>query len=506
MLSDEVLQDNVIKLRDEGYFVLDKYVERNKTDALLRDINAELGRGMPPEDAAAMRVNAKSFGSSELLEGAKMRSLLFDTGIFNVAARIYGITNVSLPSYYAQVALRFPQSDDNRHYLPWHIDNVSSEIVRPFGLLIGVFLNELSAEDSGNLTVYPGGHKQLQSSFRTNGTSAIRRLKTGRIVTASDIELVSPKQLCVSIGDVIFAHPMLPHRAAPNLSPNIRVAIYFRIYNQNLSYDHPSTCILRELGLKNIWALGWTGMKGILEESDVCDIDPFQNCNCGSQDMPLLPLLSDNCTDIALSHSADGSPKHSFIERWECWVRTSFCSGSFGFWERSRRFIVDEIPEAGKILDIGCANGFLLYCLKHWSQSNFEPYGIDPHWCVKFAGLLFPEQKRNNFVQMSLSDYLLEAASIHAGIAFDMIYWNVWDNQLIDIDFLQQIVKIMRKLSKEGKLVLGFYGSESRNQERMEAIESNSSCFYSDNESTGSIRRKKSTGGHPHELLILGAP
>jgi len=81
-------------------------------------------------------------------------------------------------------------------------------------------------------------------------------------------------------------------------------------------------------------------------------------------------------------------------------INGSFVRGnvSLAKWEEMRRFIAQAINQDGSILDIGCANGFLLRCLQEWSNYNLIPYGIDvsePH--IKEAHEIFPDQK-DNFV------------------------------------------------------------------------------------------------------------
>lgn len=49
-------------------------------------------------------------------------------------------------------------------------------------------------------------------------------------------------------------------------------------------------------------------------------------------------------------------------------------------WEILRRPIADCLPSSGTFLDIGCANGYLLECLLHWTGERglrIIPYGLD---------------------------------------------------------------------------------------------------------------------------------
>lgn len=44
-------------------------------------------------------------------------------------------------------------------------------------------------------------------------------------------------------------------------------------------------------------------------------------------------------------------------------------------WEEGRRLIANAINNDGSILDIGCANGFLLRCLREWSSHKLDLEG-----------------------------------------------------------------------------------------------------------------------------------
>ncbi|HLW02622.1 MAG TPA: class I SAM-dependent methyltransferase [Ktedonobacterales bacterium] len=49
-------------------------------------------------------------------------------------------------------------------------------------------------------------------------------------------------------------------------------------------------------------------------------------------------------------------------------------------WIAQRRCIADCVERSGSFLDVGCANGYLLECLLHWTQERdleMVPYGLD---------------------------------------------------------------------------------------------------------------------------------
>ena len=51
---------------------------------------------------------------------------------------------------------------------------------------------------------------------------------------------------------------------------------------------------------------------------------------------------------------------------------------TFEQWREHRQPIVRAVHKPGALLDIGCANGFLLRCLLEWSEYELVPYGIEP--------------------------------------------------------------------------------------------------------------------------------
>lgn len=68
-------------------------------------------------------------------------------------------------------------------------------------------------------------------------------------------------------------------------------------------------------------------------------------------------------------------------------------TGSADDFDRSRDLIADAIDHDGSFLDVGCASGWLMERLPHWTKHDVEPHGLDiapeladlarsrlPHW------------------------------------------------------------------------------------------------------------------------------
>jgi len=143
----------------------------------------------------------------------------------------------------------------------------------------------------------------------------------------------------------------------------------------------------------------------------------------------------------------------------------------FGFrcWEKMRYFISRSINKNGSILDIGCANGFLLRCLQEWCDYKLEPYGIDKNQkLINQAKELFPSQAKN-FICENLSDLLENSLKLskHGFPAkYDFIYWNVWDFVKFESKKeIDAIGKILDMTSDNGRLILGFYKPQHESNE-----------------------------------------
>ena len=133
---------------------------------------------------------------------------------------------------------------------------------------------------------------------------------------------------------------------------------------------------------------------------------------------------------------------------------------SFETWKRARSFIASAIHRPGSLLDIGCANGFLLRCLTEWSTHELTPFGIDASaGRAKEIDRFFPSQ-RDHFARLPV-ERLGEIDSQGLPEEYDFIYWAVWDNYRFDrqdrIDLLKRAYENVRD---DGRLILGFYDRE----------------------------------------------
>ena len=136
-------------------------------------------------------------------------------------------------------------------------------------------------------------------------------------------------------------------------------------------------------------------------------------------------------------------------------IRGSGFSGGPQRWRAERSPILEAVDRDGDLLDVGCANGYLLECLVEWALEKgvtVRPHGLD-------IGLGL----------VALARQRLPHAQIHLGNAWDWEpprrYRYVYT--LTDIVPPDRFDAMMERLLAEfvepgGRLVVGDYGSRSR--------------------------------------------
>lgn len=137
-------------------------------------------------------------------------------------------------------------------------------------------------------------------------------------------------------------------------------------------------------------------------------------------------------------------------------------SGNFEKWKQRRKFIAQAINRDGTILDIGCANGYLLKCLQEWSSHKLIPYGIDINrGLIKQAKELFPSQA-DNFTVMRVH-HLSHLPECGLPAKFDFIYWSIWDRGSWNFEDQRNVNALktaLKTVSDGGRLIFGFYESD----------------------------------------------
>jgi len=143
----------------------------------------------------------------------------------------------------------------------------------------------------------------------------------------------------------------------------------------------------------------------------------------------------------------------------------SFCFGrDLDGWTAIRKFVADVPHHDGAVLDIGCANGFFLWCILQWSSYNLIPYGIDVEKeLILKAQKLFPELG-DHFESTSFENFIQSHSR-----TYDFIYWNVWTDYNPSKSVL---MRLLEYLNHDGRLILAFYDSEEQNNAKILPIAS----------------------------------
>jgi ectoine hydroxylase-related dioxygenase (phytanoyl-CoA dioxygenase family) len=233
-------------LIDDGYLILPGAIPRARVDRALKAINHSLGeRGIDRGQIWTYR--ARTF-CPELVGNDAVLDLYRDTPLETLAQAAIGAGAVPRPAI-GQIALRFPQQIAEPKEPHPHIDGMPGPLngVKPgnvchFTALAGVFLSDVSGPFEGNFTVWPGTHRALAEHFAAHG---IDELLQG----FPPISMPAPRQLTARAGDAILAHYQLAHGAAPNVSPHVRYAAFFRLARQ----DHDASSAQTMIDLWREW-------------------------------------------------------------------------------------------------------------------------------------------------------------------------------------------------------------------------------------------------------------
>jgi hypothetical protein len=218
-------------------------------DRALHAINASVGEGMNRDEMEILR--AQSF-CPELREQPIIRDLFGKTPLFDIAESLLGKDNAKYGR--GQIALRFPLHQDPPRAPGWHIDGVPTATngVTPGGLdsftmLVAVLLSDLPQENMGNFSVWPRSHRVLEEFFQQRSFDDFQQ-------ESRQLDLGTPQQITGKAGDVVICHYQMAHGIAPNTSPFVRYAVFFRV-------KHPQHNEQKPQQLSNLW-LEWPGIDG----------------------------------------------------------------------------------------------------------------------------------------------------------------------------------------------------------------------------------------------------
>ena len=140
-------------------------------------------------------------------------------------------------------------------------------------------------------------------------------------------------------------------------------------------------------------------------------------------------------------------------------IRQSGFLGGPERWQLERELILDAVDEDGDLIDVGCANGYLLECLVRWAGERglrLVPYGVD-------IGPKLIELARQRLPQYADHLWVGNAWEWRPSRRFRYVYSLYY---CVPDEFLRQYVErlLAHYVEEKGTLILGAYGSYSRNE------------------------------------------
>lgn len=209
----------------DGFVILPGVVPRIMVDRALREINHSAGEGMNVAEMTKFRAQTYC---PEITRSPAIGGLLNATPAWSLAESAIGEGRIQ-PADYGQIALRFPGLQDPPGAPRPHIDGMYSPTngvekgtIGNFTALLAVFLSDVPEPFAGNFTVWPGSHLQHAEYFKEHGPESL-------LNGMPAVQLPEPLQITAKAGDIVLAHYLLAHSVAPNVSPHVRYAVFFRL-------------------------------------------------------------------------------------------------------------------------------------------------------------------------------------------------------------------------------------------------------------------------------------
>ncbi|MGF1483109.1 MAG: phytanoyl-CoA dioxygenase family protein [Opitutales bacterium] len=240
---------------EQGFLHLPGAIPKERIHAARRLINHHLGQGF---DAEQRKIFAAQSYFPELREHPDIKGLVEDSPAYAMAEDLTAPGELK-EVWRGQMALRFPQLEDTGKPPGGHIDGTPSPTngvppgtIYSFTMLAGIALSDVRRENAGNFTVWPGSHLKLQAWFQN-------RTLMDLIDGAPRLDYGPAHQVQWEAGDLLLAHYQLLHGIAPNYSPDIRYAVFFRLHHK----EHKGN---EEAAMRDIWR-EWKGIRAVMESA-----------------------------------------------------------------------------------------------------------------------------------------------------------------------------------------------------------------------------------------------
>ena len=147
-------------------------------------------------------------------------------------------------------------------------------------------------------------------------------------------------------------------------------------------------------------------------------------------------------------------------------IRGSGFGGGPERWRAEREPLLDGVVSDGNILDVGCANGYLLECLIEWALERglrLTPHGVDrSHALVQRARARLPEFTEHLHVG--------NAWSWTPPRRYEYVY-TLYD--CVPLEYLHEyLIRLLeRAVAPGGRMIVGAYGSRSTGSPPYDVVE-----------------------------------
>eukprot|EP01006_Ploeotia_vitrea_P019806 TRINITY_DN52049_c0_g1_i1.p1 TRINITY_DN52049_c0_g1~~TRINITY_DN52049_c0_g1_i1.p1 ORF type:complete len:444 (-),score=40.52 TRINITY_DN52049_c0_g1_i1:130-1461(-) len=253
----------------DGFFVAKQMVDPAMCKAAKRAINYHLGKSTMSADIRLLTSCPALVASDVIL------NLFYQSPALALAQ---SLVSTIKPITHGQIALRYPgdfcdplndaQIAAGADFKPvqwwgegWHIDGFDKSKhpgdVNTFIAVVGVALSDATEDFTGNLAVFPGGHKIAHEEMKQEGGVALLRSQPDNNAWRDRVRnriRGTAQQVKTNVGDVVIFNGLLPHTITPNASPDVRYMVYFRL-------EHGSRQPI-SAEVVDMWA-HWDGLQGV---------------------------------------------------------------------------------------------------------------------------------------------------------------------------------------------------------------------------------------------------
>jgi hypothetical protein len=235
------------QFKEQGYLVLPGALPQEAVAAALQTTNAVIGQCLKATWAEAEqrepkepRPRVQPCGPDYSTESAHL-NLVNEAPVRPLIESLLDNEN-NAPITHVQVASRFPSPPGTEVKAPNpHLDGWLNPVkIQPFSLLVGAVLSDIPQEYMGNFTVWPGTPNLFADYYNERTDEQLQQEAEARVLKTGipPIELPEPVQITVRAGDLILVHYCVAHSVAPNVSPYVRYALFYR-FGWNVNKTSP---------------------------------------------------------------------------------------------------------------------------------------------------------------------------------------------------------------------------------------------------------------------------